>query len=99
MKIYFTVDEDGFLNNGYSSTPSYDDGEISLEIDKGHELFEYGRSSYAFKYVDGELIFNEERQQQLIEEYEREKNKPSETDVLAMAVMDLAELVLNGGGK
>lgn len=96
MRIYFTVDDKGYLN-GWGSTPSYVEGEIELDIEDDHDFFT--SDSSCWKYENGKLVFDEERQQQLIEEYEREKNKPSETDVLAMAVMDLAELVLNGGGK
>lgn len=95
-RIYFTVDDKGYLN-GWGSTPSYVEGEIELDIEDDHDIFT--SDSSCWKYENGKLVFDEERQQQLIEEYEREKNKPSETDVLAMAVMDLAELVLNGGGK
>lgn len=95
MKIYLTVDEDGYVN-GWGSTRSTEN-DIELDLDNNHEFFKTDHQCW--KYVDDELVFDEERQQQLIEEYEREKNKPSETDILAMAVMDLAELVLNGGGK
>ena len=95
MKIYFTVDDDGYVN-GWGSTRSTEN-DIELDLDDNHEFFKTDHQCW--KYVDDELVFDEERQQKLIEEYEREKNKPSETDILAMAVMDLAELVLNGGGK
>lgn len=95
MKIYFTLDDDGYVN-GWGSTRSTEN-DIELELADNHDFFK--TDFQCWKYVDGELVFDEEKQQQLIEEYEREKNKPSETDILAMAVMDLAELVLNGGGK
>jgi len=95
MKVYFTVDENGFVNNGWSSTPSFAEGEIELELDKEHEFF---KSDYqCWKYENGELVFDEEKRQRLIEEYEREQNKPSELDTLALAIMELGKLILNGG--
>lgn len=93
--IYISLDENGYVD-GWGSTRSTEN-DIELDLDDNHEFFKTDHQCW--KYVDDELVFDEERQQQLIEEYEREKNKPSETDILAMAVMDLAELVLNGGGK
>lgn len=96
-KIYFTVGDDGYIEGGISEGRMIGDSICSIEIRGDHDIFT--SDSSCWKYENGKLVFDEERQQQLIEEYEREKNKPSETDVLAMAVMDLAELVLNGGGK
>ena len=93
MRIYFTVDEDGYVN-GWGSTRSTEN-DIELDLDDNHEFF---KTDFAcWKYENGELVFDEERQQQLIEEYEREQNKPSELDMLALAVMELGKLVMNGG--
>jgi len=99
MKVYFTVDENGFVNNGWSSTPSFAEGEIELELDKDHEFFQEGNDCYAFRYVNGQLIKDEERQKQLIEKRKREENKPSQLDMLALAVMELTEIVLGKEDK
>lgn len=64
------------------------DDEITLEIDEEHEFFQSDFSIY--KYVDGELVKDEERQQQLVEQHEREQNKPNESDMLALAILELA---------
>lgn len=96
MKIYFTLDDKGYLN-GWGSTPSYAEGEVCLEIEEGHKFFK--DDSNCYKYVDGELILDEERKQKRIEERLIEENKPSDLDMLALAVMELAEIVLERGGK
>lgn len=93
MKIYFTVDDDGYVN-GWGSTRSTEN-DIELVLDDNHEFFKTDHQCW--KYENGELVFDEEKRQRLIEEYEREKNKPSELDMLALAVMELGKLVMNGG--
>ncbi|MFA8439291.1 hypothetical protein [Pueribacillus sp. YX66] len=94
MKIYFTVDDKGYLD-GWGSTPSYAEGEIELDIEDDHDIFT--SDSSCWKYENGKLVFDEERQQQLIEEYEREKNKPTDIERLEMALMELAMYTINGG--
>ena len=92
MIVYLTL-KDGYVD-GWGSTRS-SDNDIEIELDDNHEFF---KTDFAcWKYEDGELVFDEERQQKLIEEYEREKNKPSELDMLALAVMELGQLIMNGG--
>lgn len=91
--IYISLDENGYVD-GWVSTRS-SDNDIEIELDDNHEFFK--TDIHCWKYEDGELVFDEERQQKLIEEYEREKNKPSELDMLALAVMELGQLIMNGG--
>lgn len=94
--IYFTLDESGHLN-GYSSTPSPNPEEISLEVEENHEVL---RNPFVFKYENGELIKDVEYQQQLIREREeREKNEMSPEEMkerirLLQAALD--ELILGG---
>lgn len=92
MIIYITLN-DGYVD-GWGSTRS-SDNDIEIELDDNHEFFKTDHQCW--KYEDGELVFDEERQQKLIEEYEREKNKPSELDTLALAIMELGQLIMNGG--
>ena len=100
MVIYIYIDDNNYLT-GWSSTRSSDD-DIEINVYRNHEALQ---NPEVFKYVDGELIKDEERQQELIEEREENENKPSEleqlrkeNDELAMALMDLAEITLNIGG-
>ena len=96
MKIYFTVDDKGYLN-GWGSTPSYVEGENELDIEDDHDIFT--SDSSCWKYENGKLVFDEERQQQLIEEYEREKNKPTETERLEVVENALLEMILGSGNN
>ena len=93
MKIYFTLDENNRLT-GWQSNPSHVDGEIELEVDDDHEVLQ---RSMIYKYIDGELVKDEEYLEELKEEYEKEQNKPSELDMLALAIMELGQLIMNGG--
>lgn len=93
MIIYIALDENSYVNCWGSTRSS--DNDIEIELDDNHEFF---KTDFAcWKYEDGELVFDEEKQKQLTEEYEREKNKPSELDTLALAVMELGQLIMNGG--
>ena len=92
-KIYFTLDEQNYVTGWGSSRSTEND--IEIDISSDHEFFKTDFSCW--KYENGELVFDEEKQQQLIEEYEREQNKPSELDMLALAVMELGQLIMNGG--
>lgn len=93
MIIYIQIGENGYID-GWGTTKSTDD-DVQIELDENHEFFK--KDIHCWKYEDGELVFDEERQQKLIEEYEREQNKPSELDSLALAIMELGKLILNGG--
>lgn len=101
MVVYISVDSDNYLT-GWSSTRS-SDGDIEINVYRNHEALQ---NPEIFKYVDGELIKDEERQRELIVEREENENKPSEleqlrkeNDELALALMDLAEITLNIGGE
>jgi len=78
LKIYLTLDENGYVD-GWGSTRSTEN-DIELELDNDHEFFKTDFSCW--KYEDGKLVFDEERQQKLIEEYEREQNKPTDEERL-----------------
>lgn len=90
--IYFAL-IDGYLD-GWSSTPSYAENEISLTVDKGHEVLQ---NPEIFKLVDGELTKDEERQRQLVEEQKSKDNELSKEDMNALAIMELAEMIMGGG--
>lgn len=85
--VYFVIDSDGYIDGGISYSPLED--AIKLELPKDHEIFK--TDSTIFKYVDGELVKDEEKQQKLIEENEKKSSKPSAEDMNALAILELAE--------
>ena len=92
MIIYITLDEKSYVN-GWGSTRS-SDNDIEIELDDNHEFF---KTDFAcWKYENNELVFDEEKQKQLIEEYEREKNRPSEQERIEALENALLELILRG---
>ena len=90
MKIYLTLDEDGYVDGWGNSRSS--DNDIEIELDDNHEFFKTDHQCW--KYENGELVFDEEKQKQLIEEYEREQNKPSSQERLEALENALLELIL-----
>lgn len=100
-RIYFVVDDEGYIKGGYSEGELIGDNVKSIEVEEDHEIFT--TDSQTFRFVDGELIKDEERKQQLIKEYEEQKNKPSEIELLkkenemiALAVMELSSYLMGG---
>ena len=90
MKVYLYIDENSYVN-GWSSTRTRDK-DIEIELDDNHEFF---KTDFAcWKYEDGELVFDEEKRQRLIEEYEREQNKPTDKERLEALENALLELIL-----
>lgn len=85
MKIYFNVDKEGYMS-GWSSTRSHDN-DISIEVDRDHEALQ---NPFIFKYENGELIKDEEHQQQLIDEEKERENQPTKIDQLEDALLELA---------
>lgn len=93
MILYLEIGENGYIE-GWGTTKSTDD-DVEIELDENHDFFK--TDVHCWKYENGELVFDEEKRQKLIEEYEREQKKPSESDMLALAIMELGKLILNGG--
>lgn len=105
ITIYFNI-VDGYLD-GWSTSPSNLESEQSAVVEKGHEVLQVPE---VFKFVDGELIKDEERQQQLIEDFQetpseneelRKENEKlrEEIDMNALAFMEFAEIILGGGSE
>ena len=105
ITIYFNL-IDGYLD-GWSTTPSHTENEHSVVVEKDHEVL---RVPEVFKFVDGELIKDEERQRQLIEDFQepiseiellKKENEAlrEEIDMNAMAFMEFAEMVMGGGNE
>src|SRR5699024_6480502 len=94
MVIYINLDDDNYLT-GWGSTQS--NCNIKIYIPDEETL----SNPEIFKYEDGELIKDEEKQKEIIKEREEEKNAPSKIDELiesdkknALATIDLSERVL-----
>src|SRR5699024_1841732 len=95
MVIYINLDDDNYLT-GWGSTQS--NCNIKIYIPDEEVL----SNPEIFKYEDGELIKDEEKQKELIKEREEEEEKETskideliETDnTNALATMDLSERVL-----
>lgn len=94
MIIYITL-KDGYVDGWGSARSS--DSDIEIELDDNHDFFKTDFSCW--KYENGELVFDEERRQQLIEEYEREQNKPTELERLEVLEKAMLELILQGGAN
>lgn len=92
MKVYLYIN-DGYVN-GWSSTRSTEN-DIELELADNHAFFKTDFSCW--KYENGELVFDEEKRQRLIEEYEREQNKPTDKERLEALENAMLELILRGG--
>ena len=90
MIVYIALDENGYVN-GWGSTRS-SENDIEIELDDNHEFFKTDFSCW--KYENGELVFDEEKQKQLIEEYERGQNRPSEQERIEALENALLELIL-----
>src|SRR5699024_1305072 len=88
MVVYISVDSDNYLT-GWSSTRSNDDDK-EINVYRNHEALQ---NPEVFKYVDGELIKDEERQQELIAEREENESKPSEAKRNELAIMELAGML------
>src|SRR5690625_388828 len=96
VKIYFSLDDDGYVYGGISEGVMTGASIMSLEVDSDHEIFNSDPS--AFKYTDGELIKDEQKQQELIDNSQKEESKLSEDDSNSLAILELAEkLYLKGG--
>lgn len=101
--IYFTVDDNGFLE-GYSSNSMLLENEICIELEETHELFSNPFS--IFKYEDGEIIKDDEAEDNYIKEEIASDNKPTlkeeneilkkQLDETSKAVITLMDMQMKG---
>ncbi|MCG3418958.1 hypothetical protein [Oceanobacillus jordanicus] len=94
MVIHMEVSDEGRVQ-GWSST--YYKGTVEQEIDESHPFFD---SPMLYKLVEGELVKDDEYEQQLIEEEQEKLSKPSIEDQLSIALLEMNEKLykLEGGG-
>lgn len=93
MVVFISLGSDNYLT-GWSSARSSDE-DIEINVYRNHEALQ---NPEVFKYVDGELIKDEERQQELIAEREENESKPSEVERLETALLDLVVMVMGDDG-
>lgn len=87
VKVYIGLDDDNYVNGWGSLRSSEED--IKLALGEDHSFF--SSDIYCWKYADGDLIFDEERKQHLIEQYEKENTKLSADDLNTLALFELAQ--------
>lgn len=95
MKIYFFLENNGYVYGGISYRPMKN--AIEADVPEDHEIF--SSDSNAFKYKDGELIKDEERRKRLKENAEKDRNKLTDVEMNEQALLELANIVsqLKGG--
>jgi hypothetical protein len=86
MEVYlFTAGE---RVTGCGNTPSPGEpGVIKLDLPEDHEVLV---NPFVFVYINGELMKDEEYQQQIIAEEESKKNRPSEIEQLQIQNAEMA---------
>jgi hypothetical protein len=91
MRVYISLDENNRVR-GWGSSPISSQS-IEVEIDKNHEVL---KNPLIFKYENGSFIKDTLYQQQLIEEKERIKNKPTPEQIQKDLSELFFELVMRG---
>lgn len=94
MIIYLSV-VGGYVD--FWGTTRSSDNDVKVNLDKNHDFF--NTDCHAWKYIDGELIFDEEKEQELIVQHEKEQNKLTVDDLNTLAIFELAQQIeeLKGG--
>ncbi|GGJ62086.1 hypothetical protein [Virgibacillus salexigens] len=97
MEVYFSLDQDGYVT-GMSSS-SFSDNEVLLDLEESHPIFT--DEIYAYQYhqgIDGgELVLDGAVKQEIIEEEEKKQQTPTDEELNAIALMELAQKVYGEG--
>lgn len=92
MKIYLQVQEDSFLSSwGFSKG---NETEIEINVPIGHEMLQNPPSFRYYRLANGELIKDESKQQQLIQERVERQNQPNNEKKLALLQKAVDDLIL-----
>jgi hypothetical protein len=86
MEVYLFTDGERVTGCGNTPSPG-EPGVIKLDLPEDHEVLD---NPFVFVYVNGELMKDEEYQQQKIAEKEAERNQPSEIEQLQVQNAALA---------
>ena len=86
VTIYIYINEN-FYVTGWGST--YSENSHKLELEETHDFF--SSDIHFWKYVDGELRFDEEEKNRLLDEFEKEQNKLSADELNTLALFELAQ--------
>lgn len=90
-KVYFLTNESGLLQGISSTRGSEQDQELYVEND--HEVL---TNPFIFRFTDGKLIKDVEYQKRLVAEAEEARNKPTDEEMNAIALMQLTNIILGG---
>jgi hypothetical protein len=90
MKRFIQLDGERVI--GWGSTRG-SEADVEIDVADDHEVV---RNPFVFTYQNGELVKDEAYQQQLIQEYEVQMNKPSVEQQLKMMQQALDDLILGG---
>ncbi|MGX9931946.1 hypothetical protein ACW0KB_11975 [Virgibacillus salarius] len=91
--IHFLVDDNNYVSGGISYGKMED--AIKLEVTDDHPILTDNANVY--KYENGELVADEEYRQKIIDEKQEKENEPSDEELNAIALMELAQKVYGGG--
>lgn len=95
MVIYITLDENNYVS-GWGTSSNQSNNEISINLCADHDF--YKTDTHAWKYTAGELVFDEDKRDRLIDEGKEEGNKPSKEEINEMAILELAGILSNMTG-
>ena len=84
----------GLIIIGNSLKDNINDNNIELELDKNHAFF--NSDCRCWKYKNGELIFDKEKQLKLIDEFKNIEEKPTTQERIEALENALLELILRG---
>lgn len=90
MKIYLSVRDGRVI--GFGSSPS-SESDIEMNVSNDHEVLAY---PVIFKYENGQLVKDEEYQQQLIKEKEERINRQITAQKFELLQKALDDLILGG---
>lgn len=90
MKIFLQIQEKRVICLGYTRSTEND---VELDVADDHEVI---KNPIVFTYDNGILTKDEAYQQQLVQEKEAIRNKPSTEDQLALTQKALDDLILGG---
>lgn len=90
VKIYIDVNPETNRIEGWGSSP-LSENSVKIEVDEGHDIFRFHSN---FLYVNGEIVEDENYQEPRLISLE---SLQKENEMLAMAVIELSTIILNGG--
>jgi hypothetical protein len=88
MKIYLQVVDSRVIGLGETRSS---DSDIEMNVNDDHEVL---KNCFIFTYTNGQLVKDEVFQEQLIQEKEEHRNKPTVDQQLALMQKALDDIIL-----